>query len=150
MIVSKPKRGTIFSLGIVTIVVISGLFYAVNKFQGLESPETWRYIIIAVLLVTASLLLHKLLFNYKVLKIGDNKFHVYYPFRFFKTVQELKDLGAWQETIINTNKTEFRQLKIVFLTKGYVKISNQENSEYDKVIKYLKKKAPKKEVKQDD
>ena len=150
MIVSKPKRGTIFSLGIVTIVVIGGLFYAVNKFQGLESPETWRYIIIAVLLVTASLLLHKLLFNYKVLKIGENKLHVYYPFRFFKTVQELKDLGAWQETIINTNKTEFRQLKIVFLTKGYVKISNQENSEYDKVIKYLKKKAPKKQVKQDD
>lgn len=150
MIVSKPKRGTIFSLGIVTIIVISGLFYAVNKFQGLESPETWRYIIIGLLLVTASLLLHKLLFNYKVLKIGENKFHVYYPFRFFKTVQELKDLGAWQETVINTNKTEFRQLKIVFLTKGYVKISNQENSEYDKVIKYLKKKAPKKQVKQDD
>jgi len=148
MIISKPKRSTIFSLGMVTVIVISGLFYSVNKVRAIESPATWQYIIIIVLLLTASLLLHKLLFNYKVLKIGENKFHVYYPFRFFKTVQNLKDLGAWQETIINTNKTEFRQLKIVFITKGYVKISNQENSEYDKVIKYLKKKAPKKQVKE--
>lgn len=150
MIVSKPKRSTIFSLGVVTIIVIGGLFYAVNQLRGVASPAVWQYIIIAVLMLTASLLLHKLLFNYKVLKIGENKFHVYYPFRFYKSVQSLKDLGAWQETIINTNKTEFRQLKIVFLTKGYVKISNQENSDYDKVINYLRKKAPKKQVKQDD
>ncbi len=148
MIVSKPKRKTIFSLGVFTVIVLIGLFYFVNQLQGLESPETWRYIVIGLLLLTTSLMLHKLLFNYKVLKIGDNKFHIYYPFRFFKSVQEVKNLGAWQETIVTTNKTEFRQLKIVFVTKGYVKISNQENSDYDKVIRYLKKKAPKKQVKE--
>lgn len=130
------------------MIVLIGLFYFVNQLQGLESPETWRYIVIGLLLLTTSLMLHKLLFNYKVLKIGDNKFHIYYPFRFFKSVQEVKNLGAWQETIVTTNKTEFRQLKIVFVTKGYVKISNQENSDYDKVIRYLKKKAPKKQVKE--
>ena len=148
MIVSRPKRQTIFSLGLFTVIIIAGLFYFAGQLRGMESPATWRYIVIVLLFLTASLLIHKLLFNYKVLKIGDNKFHIYYPFRFFKTVQNVKDLGAWQETIVNTNKTEFRQLKIVFTTKGYVKISNQENSEYNRILKYLKQKAPKKQVKE--
>ena len=76
------------------------------------------------------------------------KVHIYFPFRFFKTVQDISNLGAWQETIINTNKTQYKELKLVFVNKGYVKISNQENSDYDKVYKYIKKKAPKKEVKE--
>ncbi|WP_323755299.1 hypothetical protein [Roseivirga sp.] len=113
-----------------------------------EPSGTWRYILLGFLLVVCSIMLYKLIFNYKVLKIGYDQIHVYYPFRFFKSVQEISELGAWQETIINTNKTEYKQLKLVFLNKGYVKISNQENSDYDKVYKYIKKKAPKKEVKE--
>ncbi len=148
MIVSKPKRKTIFSLGVFTLIILAGLFWSVDQLRQSSDPATWRYIVIGVLLLTASLLLHKLIFNYKVLKIGHDKFHVYYPFRFFKSTQDIKDLGAWQEVSVTTNKTEFKQLKIVFTTKGYVKISNQENSEYDKVYKYLKRKAPKKEVKE--
>ena len=92
MIVSKPKRGTIFSLGVVTVIVIGGLFYAVNQLRGVASIATWQYLMIGILLLTASLLLHKLLFNYKVLKIGENKFHVYYPFRFYKSVFQPSDL----------------------------------------------------------
>ena len=148
MIVSKPKRQTIFSLGIFTAVVLAGLFYATRQFMASSSPTTLQYILLGVLLLTASFLLHKLIFNYKVLKISHDQFHVYYPFRLFKSVQDIKNLGAWQETIIKTNKTQFRQLKIVFINKGFVKISNQENSDYDKVYKYLKRKAPKKEVKE--
>ena len=113
----------------------------------LDEVPTWRYVVIGILILTASLLLHKLIFNYKVLKISHDKVHVYYPFRFFKSAQDIKDLGVWQETVINTKNGEYKQLKLVFVNKGFVKISNQENSEYDKVYKYIKRKAPKKEVK---
>ena len=147
MIISRPKRQTVFSLGVFTAVILTGLVYSWLQLVKLQEVPTWRYVLVGVLLLTASLLLHKLIFNYKVIKISHDKVHVYYPFRFFRSVQDIKDLGAWQETVIDTKKSEYRQLKLVFINKGYVKISNQENSEYDKVYKYIKRKAPKKEVK---
>lgn len=147
MIVSRPKRQTIFSLGIFTIVILTGLVYFWQQLLKLEEVPTWRYIVLGLLVLTGSLLLHKLIFNYKVIKISHDKVHIYYPFRFFRTVQDIKDLGAWQQTVIDTKKSEYRQLKLVFVNKGFVKISNQENSDYDKVYKYVKRKAPKKEVK---
>ncbi|MGW8122664.1 hypothetical protein ACV07N_08380 [Roseivirga echinicomitans] len=147
MIISKPKRKTIFSLTVFTLISMLGAFYFMRQILA-EPSGTWRYILLGFLLMVCSIMLYKLIFNYKVLKIGHDKVHVYYPFRFFKSVQDISELGAWQETIINTNKTEYKQLKLVFLNRGYVKISNQENSDYDKVYKYIKKKAPKKEVKE--
>lgn len=153
MIISRPKRQTIFSLGIFTMVILVGLVYFWKQIITMEEVATWRYIVATILLISATLLLHKLIFNYKVLKISHDQVHIYYPFRFYKNVQDIKSLGAWQETVIDTTKkkdkqkTEYKQLKLVFVNKGFVKISNQENSEYDKVHKYIKRKAPKKEVK---
>jgi len=147
MIISKPKRQAIFSLTVFTVISIIGSLYLMR--QVLADPQgTWRYIVLGFLLVVCSIMIYKLIFNYKVIKIGHDQVHIYYPFRFFKTVQDVSKLGAWQETIINTNKTQYKELKLVFLNKGYVKLSNQENSDYDKVYKYIKKKAPKKEVKE--
>jgi len=146
MIISKPKRTTIFSLVVFTVICGFGALFFLR--QILSDPEgTWRYIVFGILVLTTTILLSKLLFGYKVIKISHDKVHIYYPFRFFKTVQDIGNLGAWEETIINTNKTEFRQLKLIFLNKGYVKLSNQENSDYDKVYNYIKRKAPKKEAK---
>ena len=147
MIVSRPKRQAVFSLGVFTAITMTGLIYFWLEMIKLDEVPTWRYVVIGILILTASLLLHKLIFNYKVLKISHDKVHVYYPFRFFKSAQDIKDLGVWQETVINTKNGEYKQLKLVFVNKGFVKISNQENSEYDKVYKYIKRKAPKKEVK---
>ncbi|WP_422008537.1 hypothetical protein [Roseivirga pacifica] len=146
MILSRPKRKTIFSLSVSTIVCGLGSIYFMR--QVLAEPQgTWRYIVLGVLLLCTSILIYKLLFNYKVLKISHDQINIYYPFRLFRSTQPISNLGAWQETIINTNKTVFKELKLVFVDKGYVKISNHENSDYDKVYKYIKKKAPKKEVK---
>ena len=147
MIVSRPQRKTIFSLGLFTGVIFVGLVISTRAMLSGGEIPTWRYIVTGLLLLTASFLIHKLIFNYKVLKISHDKFHIYYPFRFYKSVQDVKDLGAWQQTVVNTNKTEFKELKLVFVNKGYVKITNQENSDYEKVYKYVKRKAPKKEVK---
>ena len=147
MIVSRPQRKTIFSLGLFTLVIFVGLVISTRAMLSGGEVPTWRYVVTGLLLLTASFLLHKLIFNYKVLKISHDKFHIYYPFRFYRSVQDVKELGAWQQTVVNTNKTEFKELKLVFVNKGYVKITNQENSDYDKVYKYVKRKAPKKEVK---
>lgn len=148
MIVSKPKRKTIFALGLSTIITGGGSFYFMNELLN-GKTAIWRYIILSLLLLSTSILLYKLIFNYKVIKISHDVVHVYYPFRLFRSSQPIKALGAWQETVIETKSGIFKELKLVFESKGYVKISNQENSDYDKVLKYIKKKAAKKEVKSD-
>ncbi|MFT7268410.1 MAG: hypothetical protein ACI905_000614 [Roseivirga sp.] len=147
MIISKPKRQTIFSLTVFTLVSCFGSMYFMREILA-EPNGTWRYIVLGFLLVVSSILLYKLIFNYKVIKISHDKIHVYYPFRFYKSVQDVSELGAWQETIIKANKTDYKELKLVFMRKGYVKISNQENNDYDKVYNYIKRKAPKKQVKE--
>lgn len=146
MIISRPKRQTIFALSVSTFICGAGSAYFLK--QAFNDPATWKYIALGILILVTSILLYKLLFNYKVLKISHDQVHVYYPFRFFKSVQPIKNLGAWQETVIETNKTKFKELKLVFKNKGFVKITNQENSDYDKVYKYIKKKAAKQEVKE--
>ena len=146
MIASKPKRKTIFALSTSTVITGGGSFYTMNSILGGETA-TWRYIILGILLLSTSILLYKLIFNYKVIKISHDIVHVYYPFRLYRSSQPIKTLGAWQETVIETKSGKFRELKLVFENKGYVKLSNQENSDYDKVYKYIKRKAAKKEVK---
>ena len=147
MIVSRPKRNTIFALLLSTFITGGGSFYFMTDILS-EQAALWQYIILGILLLCTSILLYKLLFNYKVLKISHDMVHVYYPFRFFRSSQSIKELGAWQETIIQTKSGIFKELKLVFHTKGYVKITNQENSDYDKVYQYIKKKAAKKQVKE--
>lgn len=148
MIVSRPKRNTIFALTLSTAICVFGSVYQMNAFLKSDSPTTWQWAALIFLLLCSSILLYKLFFSYKVIKISHDQVHIYFPFRFFRTSQDIKNLGAWQETIVITNKTEFKQLKLVFLNKGYVKLSNKENSDYDKVYKFIKRKAPKKEVKE--
>lgn len=147
MITSKPKRKTIFALSTSTIMTGAGSYYFLNDlFDG--ETAIWRFVVLGILLLSTSVLLYKLIFNYKVIKISHDIIHVYYPFRLYRSSTPIKSLGAWQETIIQTKSGVFKELKIVFDKKGFVKITNQENSDYDKVYKYIKRKAPKKEVKE--
>lgn len=147
MIISKPKRKTIFALSMSTIITGSGSYYFMNALLKGED-STWRYVVLGILLLATSVLLYKLIFNYKVIKISHDVVHVYYPFRLFRSSQPIQSLGAWQETVIETKSGVFKELKLVFENKGFVKLSNQENSEYTKVYQYVKRKAAKKEVKE--
>jgi len=147
MIESKPKGSTVFSLTVITAICTFGSIYFMRQVLT-EPPSTGRYILLGVLVLATSILLYKLLFNYKIIRISHDQVFVYYPFRLYRSTTPIKDLGAWQEIIIQTKKSDYKQLKLVFNNKGYVKLSNQENSNYDMVYKYIKKKAPKKEVKE--
>ena len=147
MIESRPKGSTVFTLTIITAICGFGSLYFMRHVLS-QPPSTSRYILLGVLVFATSILLYKLLFNYKVIRISHNQVFVYYPFRLYRSTTPIKELGAWQEVVVHTKKSDYKQLKLVFINRGYVKISNQENDNYDKVYKYIKKKAPKKEVKE--
>ena len=70
MIVSRPKRNTIFALGVSTLICGFGSLYFMR--QVLAEPDgVWRYIVLGILLLCTSILIYKLLFNYKVIDTID-------------------------------------------------------------------------------
>lgn len=78
--------------------------------------------------------------------VGAETFKVARPFIFSGYQFKLKDVSTWQETIIETKNGKFRELTVVNSSGKSLKLTFQENSNYEKVIKYLVKKLPKKRI----
>lgn len=144
MIISKPKPNTLFSLGVFLAVIYSLLLFIVNS--AVES-NLFRWYHIAGIGVLGPIALGvslKTLFGYKIIKIGDNKVSVYFPLRFSTKVYSLKTLVHWGEITIKTAAAPYHQVELLFENGKKVKIGKQENSNYDKVLNYFKKKHAKK------
>ena len=147
MLVSKPNLKTLFSLLIFLAIDLGLLAYLYLK--PLKQPEVPFYLqlLVGVLGLVALIILWKIIGAYKILSIQKKKIKVRYPFRPGGFETHLNDLVSWQETVIKTNNTHFKELKIKFEANRVIKISLQENTNYYKVIGFLKRNAPKKELK---
>ncbi len=139
MIVSKPKKQALFSLGVFILICLGlGSYNLLLLWRG----STWffNYLMAAIFVPLGLVLLLRQLFNYKIVSLGNNKIQVWYPLRWRVRRWPLADLRYWQEVIIQTRTGVFKQLEIQF-ADGMVKISNQENTSYPQVMQYLQKKA---------
>ncbi len=145
MIVSKPKKQALFSLGVFILICLGlGSYNLLLLWRG----STWffNYLMAALFVPLGLILLLRQLFNYKIVSVGNNKIQVWYPLRWQVRRWPLTDLQYWQEVIIQTRTGVFKQLEIHF-ANNVVKISNQENTSYLQVLQYLQKKAAKKRKK---
>ena len=142
MIVSKPKKQALFAIGVFTLICFGLGGY---NFILISQGSTWffNYLMAIVFLVIAHVLMLRLLFNYKIISIGNNKIQVWYPLRFHTIRAPLNEMEHWEETIIQTKTGVFKQLEIVFPTRT-IKMSIQENTHYQEAVNYLKKKLAKK------
>lgn len=138
MIVSKPKSQALFAIGVFVLICLSlGSYNLYLLMKG--STSIFNYVMTIVFLPVATIFLLRMLFNYKIISIGDDKVQVWYPLRFRTIRGRLKDMDYWQETIIQTKTGVFKQLEIVFPART-IKMSIQENSKYQDAANYLKKK----------
>ena len=94
-----------------------------------------------MVLVIGLLVLGKLLGAIKVVKFGDNKIVAFYPISRMRTTINVPDVLGWHEEVVKTKNGDFREVKILYTKKKILKLSNRENTEYDAVVKYLKKKV---------
>ncbi|GAB3650992.1 hypothetical protein GCM10028791_19050 [Echinicola sediminis] len=148
MIHCKPKRATYISLGLVVLILISGLSYILNDFSSKQTYSMVFYLISATLLTLVILLIAiKMMAGYRFVSAGKAKIMVRLPLRGLRKEYELTDILAWQEEVMVTNKKEFRQLTIAFADKSSISLSNHEHTNYHELLNYLIKKAPKKKVK---
>jgi len=145
MIVSKPKSRALFAIGIFIIICFGLGGY---NFGRITTGDAWyfNYIMAIIFLPLAHILMIRQMFNFKIISIGNDKIQVWYPLRFRTNRIELSELEHWQETIIQTKTGIFKQLEIVF-PKKTIKMSIQENTQYQEVVSYFKKKLAQKRKK---
>ena len=142
MIVSKPKPTALIALGIFIIICVGVGGYALTNV--LNNTAGWfGYAASFTMLPLAAILLIRQLLSYKTVQIGD-VVRVSYPFRFHKKEVKLKELVLWKQTIIKTKNAPFKQLTLAF-ENFTLKLSVQENSNYEQIYKFLKKRVGKKE-----
>lgn len=145
MIVSKPKGNTVFSLSMFLIICYSLVGYTLYQYLSHEEQFWYQYGILIIITPIAISVSIKVARTFKIVNLGKGQMTVKYPILFKVRKYNLKQLEQWEETIIKTQGTVFKQL-IMRFEKEKVGIANQENTEYDKIFEYLRKKHPSKKI----
>lgn len=142
MIVSKPKSQALFALGVFIVLCLLLGGYNLNL---LLKGNNWffNWLMTLIFLPLGLILLLRQLLNYKIISLGNEKVQVWYPLRFRTIRGNLKDMEYWEETIIQTKTGVFKQLDIKYPQRT-IKMSIQENTNYQEAVNYLKKKQARK------
>jgi len=140
MIVSRPKVRALFSIGVFLIISFSlGL---VNLRYIIAGDYKWYNLLIVLLFLPLALvILIRQLASFKIITIDNGTFKVTHPFIIRGYSFKISQIISWNETIINTKNGEFKEL-FILSTSYKLKLTIQENSNYAKVIAYLRKKIP--------
>jgi hypothetical protein len=111
----------------------------------LEQEAQWINFVITGILVPISIfIIYKVVFRYKIVRMGNGQIEVKYPLFGKSTCYALKEVESWTETVIKTGKTStYKELEITFLPGQKITMGFKEYSEYDKMLKYLSQKIPK-------
>ncbi|GAB3342800.1 hypothetical protein GCM10027429_32830 [Marivirga atlantica] len=146
MIKSGPKYQTVFALSVFLILLFISFFFLLNSL--LSNPEFFilKLILTPIVLVIALLILNKLIAGVKTIEAGNNQISVFHPISRKRIKLQIADILGWQEEVVKTKNGDFRETKILYAKKKVIKLSNKENTEYDRLVKYLRQKAKKKEV----
>ncbi|TFV97108.1 hypothetical protein E4S40_00165 [Algoriphagus kandeliae] len=148
MIVIKPKGSTYFSLGLIVLVLIAGLIMILRDFAYKGSFGLWFYLVSATIITLVLLmLLVKMMAGFRFITAGKDHIVLKLPLRSFQKAYPISEILAWEEETVIANKKEFRQLTVAFSDQQSFSVSNHEHNSYTELVKYLRKKAPKKEVK---
>ena len=146
MIVSKPKASTLFSLTVFTLLALGGVLLSGIVIMKGESVAWYQYMAVFILTPFVIGLGRKLTWHYKVVTFGKDMINVKYPVQLKNISKSLKEIKGWKENIVKTPSGRFREVSILFDDNRSVKLSYQENTEYEKVFRYLEQKCKKKKV----
>ena len=146
MIKSKPKYQTVFALSVFLILLFGSFFLLLDSLLNNPTYFILKLILTPIVLVIGLLILNKLITGAKVIEIGNNKIKVLYPISRKRVSIEIKDIISWREEVVETKNGDFRETKILYAPKKILKLSNKENSNYEKILKYFHNKMKKQKV----
>lgn len=141
MIVSKPRTNTLTALSIFVILIFISFFMLMNSLLRNEDYFIFKLILAPVLLAIGIIVLGKLLSAIKIVRAGNNQLQVFYPISRMRLNIKVGDILGWHEEAIKSKNGDFREVKILYTKKKILKLSNKENTEYEAIVAYLKKKV---------
>jgi acyl-coenzyme A synthetase/AMP-(fatty) acid ligase len=79
---------------------------------------------------------------------GNNQISITYLLTRKRKSYQLNEIIQWREHVVKVGKTStYRELELMVSKNKKITVGHKEYTEYDKIIIYLKKKAPRKELK---
>lgn len=141
MIQSKPKSSVMISIGVFLVGILiadAWLFYAL-----INNPSSYlwlKLILTPILLVMAIAIARKGYTSALRLTIGNNQL-TYRYFLSSKKSYKILDVTSWHEEVVKSKNTDYKRLSIILVNGKMLQLSNQENSNYQTVLNYLKKKV---------
>ena len=147
MIISKPKTGTLFSIGVFLILAYGASGYMLYQVIQMQSFATYQLLLLPLTVGIALGVTIKMIIDYKTIVMQNERVDVKFLLPIRKRYY-LKNLDFWQETKIKTFSGTFKELTLRFESRKAVKLSSQEHSNYERIQRYLKKKYPRKERQQ--
>ncbi|UXX77813.1 hypothetical protein N7E81_10565 [Reichenbachiella carrageenanivorans] len=139
MIVSKPKIGTLFSVGLFITIAFAAFIYGLTQIQS-ATDRSWWYLLVYTSGPIGFVVLVKILFSIKTVKVSKEKFEVKFPFKLSRYAFGGKEIDHWFHTSIKTYGGLYEELTIKLTSGKQLALSKQENTEYDKMLNYMKKK----------
>ena len=141
MIISRPKPNTLTALSVFVILIFAAFFMLLNSLLTTPSYFILKLILAPIVLAIGLLILSKILGSVKIVKLGDNRLQIFYPITRLRIDLKIQDVLGWREEVVKTKNGEFREVKVLYTRKKILKLSNKENTEYEAVVRYLKKKV---------
>lgn len=141
MIVSKPKSNTSVALGIFLILIFVVFFFLLNSL--VSSPDYFflKLIFTPVVLIIALIVMSKLLGSLKAVFLGKDKIEVLFLITRKRILIPVKEVLGWKEEVVEMKNGDYREVQILYTSRKILKLSNKENTEYDRIIKFLKQKV---------
>jgi hypothetical protein len=143
VIVSKPRSSTLVSFSFFLFLTLAVL--GMNVFAVLKSAAWYNYLIILLLIPLTLFVTFRIFIRYKVIRMGNQKIEIKYPVLGQLKQYPLDQVRLWKESIVRTGKNSvFKELEIRFSDSRKVTIGDKEHTDYDRMVRYLNQKAPKK------
>ncbi|WP_109831781.1 hypothetical protein [Reichenbachiella versicolor] len=142
MIVSKPNSSTLLSLSIFLAIAFGLFIYGMVSITSATDKFWWTVLIYSSGPIGVMVTI-KVLTGIKTMRIGKAKFEVKYPFRIKNVKFEGSDIQSWKHESIKTYGGQYDEITWILKSGKKVSLSKQENSDFDKTLKYMNSKFSK-------
>lgn len=109
--------------------------------QIIQSPasSSWMVVGLGIAAGVAIAVSAKTVAGYKQIFVSKNRIEVKYIFNLLSRRYYFKELAFWKETTIKTFSGLFKELDINFGNGRHVKLTLQENSNYEKIKTFMQR-----------
>ena len=141
MIQSQPKSSSMVAIGLFLLgTLVVNIWLLVELLQNPGTFFLIKLILAPTLLVIGIIVAVKSYTSAMIITIGNNRL-TYRHFLGPESTYKITEITSWQEEVVKRKDSEYRRLSIQLVDRKKLQLSNLENSNYERVVNYLKKKV---------